>query len=247
MLASIASPSVRPSPLRWRVGIRIFTFEACSDFTHITARWIAQPPKATFVTRLQISQLPNRPARQLPDYRQLSGWIPPPLVTRALRGTQRNPGQLSSPSSSALQKSGSFPPPELPGFIGTTSLSGTPAGAAALKRRRGRYPRRSGSPPLPASPVPSVPFPLPRRTGRVPASIASPSVRPSPLSLAGRHPHLHFRGLLRLHSRYGPLGSLSRPRRPLSRGFGPAESPNRSCSSATRPIDNYLGGSFLHW
>ncbi|MGY4283096.1 hypothetical protein ACVWXO_002316 [Bradyrhizobium sp. LM2.7] len=27
-------------------------------------------------------------------YRQLSGWIPPPLVTRALRGTQRNPGSL---------------------------------------------------------------------------------------------------------------------------------------------------------
>jgi hypothetical protein len=67
VLASIASPSVRPSPLRWRVGIRIFTFEACSGFTLITARWIAQPPKATFVTRLQISRLPNRPARQLPD------------------------------------------------------------------------------------------------------------------------------------------------------------------------------------
>lgn len=67
MLTSIASPSVRPSPLRWRVGIRIFTFEACSGFTHITARWIAQPPKATFVTRLQISRLPNQPARQLPD------------------------------------------------------------------------------------------------------------------------------------------------------------------------------------
>src|SRR5438128_2323008 len=65
--ASIASPSVRPSPYRWRVGIRIFTFEACSGFTHITARWIARPPKATFVTRLQCDQLPSHPARQLPD------------------------------------------------------------------------------------------------------------------------------------------------------------------------------------
>src|SRR5205823_3475258 len=65
--ASIASPSVRPSPYRWRVGIRIFTFEACSGFTHITARWIARPPKATFVTRLQCVQLPSHPARQLPD------------------------------------------------------------------------------------------------------------------------------------------------------------------------------------
>src|SRR5439155_14186220 len=30
--SSIASPSARPSPYRWRVGIRIFTFEACSGF-----------------------------------------------------------------------------------------------------------------------------------------------------------------------------------------------------------------------
>jgi hypothetical protein len=67
VLASIASLSVRPSPFRWRVGIRIFTFEACSGFTRVTARWIAQPPKATFVTRLRPGQLPNRAARQLPD------------------------------------------------------------------------------------------------------------------------------------------------------------------------------------
>src|SRR5207244_4255647 len=39
----------------------------CSGFTHITARWIARPPKATFVTRLQCDQLPSHPARQLPD------------------------------------------------------------------------------------------------------------------------------------------------------------------------------------
>jgi len=64
---SIASPPVLPSPYRWRVGIRIFTFEACSGFTHVAAHWLAQPPKATFVTRLQCGQLPNHPARQLPD------------------------------------------------------------------------------------------------------------------------------------------------------------------------------------
>ena len=50
-----------------RVGIRIVTFEACSGFTRVTARRIAQPPKVTFVTRLQPSQLPSRTARQLPD------------------------------------------------------------------------------------------------------------------------------------------------------------------------------------
>ncbi len=59
--------STRPSPTEGRVGIHNFTFEACSDFTRVTARWIAQPPKAAFVTRLRDGQLPDRPARQLPD------------------------------------------------------------------------------------------------------------------------------------------------------------------------------------
>jgi hypothetical protein len=49
-----------------RVGIHNFTFEACSGFTRVTARWIAQPPIATFVTGLRNGQLPDRPARQLP-------------------------------------------------------------------------------------------------------------------------------------------------------------------------------------
>ena len=57
---SIASPFTRPSPLWRRVGIRTSTFETCSNFTHVTARSIAQPPKAAFVTRLQPSQLPSQ-------------------------------------------------------------------------------------------------------------------------------------------------------------------------------------------
>src|SRR4051812_45810631 len=63
---SIASPLTRPSPVFRRVGIRIITFEACSGFTHVTARWIAQPPKAAFVTRLRLDRLPDQAARQLP-------------------------------------------------------------------------------------------------------------------------------------------------------------------------------------
>jgi hypothetical protein len=42
----------------------------------------------------------------------------------------------------------------------------------------------------------------------------------------GRHPHCHFRGLPRLHSRYGPAGSLSCPRQPLSRGSSPCGCPH---------------------
>ena len=59
VLLSIASPLTRPSPNGRRVGIRIVTFEACSGFTRVTAHRIAQPPKATFVTRLQPGRLPE--------------------------------------------------------------------------------------------------------------------------------------------------------------------------------------------
>src|SRR5690349_22665619 len=55
-----------PSPLFRRVGVHHFTFGACSGFTRVTACWIAQPPMAAFVTRLQSSRLPVQTARQLP-------------------------------------------------------------------------------------------------------------------------------------------------------------------------------------
>ena len=41
----------------------------------------------------------------------------------------------------------------------------------------------------------------------------------------GRHPHCHFRGLLGLHTRYGPPDRSAAPRRPLSRGSSPASYP----------------------
>jgi hypothetical protein len=40
---------------------------------------------------------------------------------------------------------------------------------------------------------------------RVHLSVPSPSRAAFPVTAAGRHPHLRFRDLLRLHSRYGPL------------------------------------------
>ena len=63
----MTSPLVMLSPNGRRVSIRIVTFEACSGFTRVTAHRIAQPPKVTFVTRLQPSRLPSQAARQLPD------------------------------------------------------------------------------------------------------------------------------------------------------------------------------------
>jgi len=62
---------------KWQEGIRIVTFEACSGFTHVTARRIAQPPTAAFVTRLQPFRLPSRAARQLPD-QSTTLWVDSP-------------------------------------------------------------------------------------------------------------------------------------------------------------------------
>src|SRR5690606_19555518 len=59
----------RPSPLFGRVGIRIITFEACSGFTHVTAHWLAQPPKAAFVAGLRPVQLPK--TNRLPATRSI--------------------------------------------------------------------------------------------------------------------------------------------------------------------------------
>src|SRR5262249_28453791 len=82
---SITSPLMQPSPSDRRVGIRIVTFEACSGFTHVTARRIAQPPTVTFVTRLQPRHCTTELLVSYRTYRQLSGWNPPPLVIRAVR------------------------------------------------------------------------------------------------------------------------------------------------------------------
>ena len=57
----------------------------------VTARRIAQPPKVTFVTRLQPSQLPDQAARQLPD---LSTII---RVESSSTGVSRLRGALPAP------------------------------------------------------------------------------------------------------------------------------------------------------
>ena len=90
---SIASPLTRPSPFPRRVGIRIFTFEASSGFTRVTARWIAQPPKAAFVTRLRPGRLPRQAARQLPD-QSTTLWMEPSSI-----GDTRRRGALGNPGS----------------------------------------------------------------------------------------------------------------------------------------------------
>ena len=60
-----------------------------------------------------------------------------------------------------------------------------------------------------------------------------------PQSQRGRHPRLHFRGLLRLHSRYGLPGRSPAFALTLSRGFVPASRP-------TEPLVSYHAYRQLH-
>src|SRR3954447_19695168 len=67
-------------------------YKACSGFTRVTARWIAQPPRAAFVTRLQPSQLPDQTARQLPEQSTTLRVEPSSTGDTRRRGAPGNPG-----------------------------------------------------------------------------------------------------------------------------------------------------------
>jgi hypothetical protein len=100
-----------------------------------------------------------------------------------------------------------FPPPALPGFVGTTSLSATPHGPAWPSRAAGWEVR-----------LPPLGFPVLRpisvcrqcrrhypggTTGEGESFPGEPVTAAFPVSMAGRLPHQTFRGLLGVHSRYG--------------------------------------------
>ncbi len=101
------------------------------------------------------------------------------------------------------KKSGSFPQPALPGFNGRMTLSDSRQGRRLEATLRPLPSPMTGLPRLPEPPfrraVPTTP--ADRAGARVdcfPAHAAFPKWQ------EGRHPHCHFRGLLKLHSRYGP-------------------------------------------
>ena len=137
-----------------------------------------------------------------------------------------SPITFTLPSSKAYQKSGSFPPPALPGIRSTMTLSDS---------RPNRHPNRAveaaalvqdGSPPITRNTFPTCHAHYPGGPRWVHVSVASPSRAAFPDIQAGRRPRLHFRGLLRLHSRYGPPDRSAAHRRPLSRGSNPCGYPH---------------------
>jgi len=150
----------------------------------------------------------------------------------------------SSPSSKAHQKSGAFPPPELPGFSSTVPLSDSRPVRRQSDVEAATF-DRMGLPRYPPH-LSDVPCPLPRRIETGACVDCFPAHAAFPVLQAGRHPHLYFRGLLRLHSRYGPSDcSTAQGGLCHEASIQPVARPNRS--SATRAIDNSLGGTSLHW
>jgi hypothetical protein len=88
----------RPSPKFRRVGVRIFTFEACSGFTRVTAHGFANPPNGGYCPRgfgQRIAPLTARVATE--SNRQLLRRISHPLVLCAFRGALNNPGWMTQP------------------------------------------------------------------------------------------------------------------------------------------------------
>ena len=103
---------------------------------------------------------------------------------------------------------------------------------------------RAGLPRLPALPFPrAVPTTPADRTGA--CVDCFPVHTAFPATLPGRHPHCAFRGLLRLHSHYGPR-NCSAAQGGLCHEASTLPVTRQSRSSATRSIDNSLDGTFLH-
>jgi len=100
----------------------------------------------------------------------------------------------------------------------------TPADAAACCDVEAATLARDGSPPDYPNHLSDVPCPLPRRIKRVHVSIASPLVQPSPNGRRVGIRIVTFEACIGF-TLLRPAGSLSRPRRPLSRGSSPASYP----------------------
>ena len=78
---STSSLFVLPSPVNGRVGIRDFTFEACSSFTHVAAYQIAARLKSGHLSRgSDPVSYPTKPLGSYHAHRRLHGWVLLPLA-----------------------------------------------------------------------------------------------------------------------------------------------------------------------
>ena len=121
--------------------------------------------------------------------------------TAQMRGGAASKKRLTA---KAPYKSGPFAPPALPGLNALTTLSDTRL-TIAYRDVEAATLDPNGSPPITRITFPTCRAHYPGGSSRCMCRLL-----PRPRSLpqqwpTGRHPHCHFRGLLRLHSRYSPL------------------------------------------
>ncbi len=141
-----------------------------------------------------------------------------------------SPITFTSPSSKAHQKSGSFPLPALPGFNGRTTLSDSRQCRRLKATLRPLPSHRTGLPRLPESP-------FRRAEPTTPADRAGahvdyfPASRGLPQMAGGSASALSLSRPAQASLTLRPAGSLSRPRRPLSRGSDTAGHPTEPLAS----------------
>jgi len=149
-------------------------------------------------------------------------------------------------ASKAHQKQGPFPPPALPGFIGTTTLSDSRPARRLSRRWRWCNLQPNGSPSITRKTLPTCRAHYPGGSRWVRLSVASPSHMGLPCIAARSASACALSRPAQASLALRPAGSLGRPRRPLSQGSGPPVA-RTSRLPATSPTDNCLGGTYLHW
>ena len=149
----------------------------------------------------------------------------------------------SSSSSKAHQKSGSFPPPALPGLTGRTTLSDSRTAHRACHGVGVATSGRNGPPPITRTTIPTCRAHYPGGSERVHASVASPSHAAFPEQTGGSASTTSLSRPAQTSLALRPAGSLSRPRRPLSRGFETASYPTAPLVSYQ--INRQLSGWYL--
>ncbi len=130
----------------------------------------------------------------------------------------------TSPSSKAHQKSGPFPPPALPSFRSTMTLSDTHPSPTPICAVGVATSDPSGSPSITRITFPTCRVQYPGRPGRCACRLL-PCLRGLPRAKGGSASASTLSRPARTSLTLRPIGSLGHPRRPLSRGFDPAGCP----------------------
>ena len=155
-----------------------------------------------------------------------------------------SPITSTSPSSKAHQKSGPFPQPALPGFDGHTTPSDSRHGRR-LRDVEAATLALDGSPPITRTTFPTCRAHYPGGSSGCACRLL-PRSYSLPQMAGGSASALSLSRPAQASLTLRPAGLLNRLKRPLSRGSSPSGYPAEPLSSATRSIDNSLGGIFLH-